>query len=71
MKKKTTNFQCLLVMYFVLNLVEFFFIWRIYFLFFYVLYLNCVFLHLIRGNYFCLCLGFVSALTLIYRSMSV
>jgi len=52
------------------NLVEFFFIWRIFF-FFFVLYLNCVFLHLIRGNYLLLCLGFASALTLIYMSMRV
>jgi len=56
------------------NLVEFFvfFIWRIYlFFFFFFLCLNCVFLHLICGNYLLLCLGFGSALTLIYMSMRV
>ena len=51
-------------------------IWLIFFLFcvfffFSVFCLNCVFLHLIRGNYLFLCLGFESALTLIYMSMKV
>ena len=82
-EKKTIIFQCLLVLCFILNfvcfivrskihkvvsnLVEFF----LFCIFFSVLGLNCVFLHLICGNYLFLCLGFASAVTLIYMSMRV
>ena len=50
------------------NLVEFFYL---AFFFFSVLCLNYVFLHVICGSYLFLCLGFASALTLIYISMRV